>query len=208
MVFVFRWGMVLFSLAWSLVILPAEGLRIQYAGMRTALRAGDPVKPAVLDAAIADYKKLADFGVCMPGVREQLASFLSIRATVHAGPDSLARTGADLEQADQILRDMLGCSPFESNQWLSLAMLDVRRNGIRDKSFEYLKLSYLTSPREGWVVERRLTFAASMAPLIPEFLKPNIIGDIDEMKRMLGIKTRFLKRLNLESMDELEKLFS
>jgi hypothetical protein len=202
MIFVFRWGIAVVSLAWVSTVLPAEALRVQYEGMRKTLRAGGTVEPAILNKAISDYKKIADLGICMPGLRENLASFLSLRADTHTGSDSFERASTDLERADHFLRDMLSCSPFESNQWLSLAMIDIKRNGIRKKAFEFLKLSYLTSPREGWVIERRLTFVAGMAPLVPEFLKPHVLGDIQEMRRMGGIKRRFLKRLNIKSLDE------
>ena len=207
MIFLFRWGLVVFSILWSLMILPAEAVRILYADVRETISAGKPVELVDLDSAISSYQKAASLGICIPGVREQLASFLSIRSANHTGLDALEQTAVDLDQANKALRIMLTCSPFESNQWLSLAMLDVKRNGVRDKAFAFLNLSYLTGPREAWIVERRLTFAAGVAPLVPANLKTQIRNDINELRRMGGAKNRFLKRLNLKSIDELERLF-
>lgn len=209
MIFLFRWLLVVVGVSWSLAELPAEAERILYADMRANISAGKPVARDELDKAITSYEKVASLGICMPGVREQLASFLSLRSGTHTGPEALAKTASDLDRADKTLRVMLRCSPFESNQWLSLAMLDVKRNGIRSQTLAFLNLSYLTGPREAWIIERRLTFAAGIAPLVPADMKPQLHNDIGELRRSrrAGVKKRFLKRLNLSSFDELERLF-
>ncbi len=207
MILFFRWSLIVFSILWSLMVLPAEAVRVLYADIRGDIATGKPVERADLDSAIAAYQKVASLKFCMPGVREQLASFLSIRPAMYTGADALVKVAADLDLADKTLRVMLTCSPFESNQWLSLAMLDVRRNGVRDRVFKFLNLSYLTGPREAWILERRLTFAAGIAPLIPAELKTQIQADIDELRRMGSTRKRFLERLRLKSMDELELLF-
>lgn len=204
----FRWGLVLISILWSLIVLPTEIMRIVHADVRQSVANEEPIERAGLDNAIASYGKLASFGICMPGVREQLSFLLSIRSTSHNGLDALKKTDDDLDRANQALQDMLACSPFESNQWLSLAMLDVERNGVRDKAFTFLELSYLTAPREGWIVERRLTFVANIAQFVPQKLRAQIHNDIFEMRRMGPIRRSFLKRINLKSLDDLERLFS
>ncbi len=208
MIFLFRWGFVTFSILWTLMVLPAEAVRLLYAETREAIAMGKPVGGSDLDSAISSYEKIASLGICMPGVREQLASFLSIRSVSHGGTQALEKTAADLDHADMVLRQMLACSPFESNQWLSLMMLDVKRNGVRDKVFAFLELSYLTGPREAWIIERRLTFIAGIAPLVPEKLKPQILSDIGELRRMGGARKRFLRRLEFKAMDQFEQQFT
>ncbi len=207
MIFLFRWGLAVFSIVWALLVLPAEAVRVLYAGTRENITSGKRVERSDLDSAITVYQKTLLPGICMPGVREQLASFLSIRSATRTGPGAMRKIAEDLDLADKILRKMLACSPYESNQWLSLAMLDVKRNGIRDNVFAFLKMSYMTGPRAVWIIERRLTFAAGIAPLVPAGMKMQITNDINELRRISGVKKRFMKRLGLKSMNELEQLF-
>lgn len=209
MIFLFRWGFICFAILWSMAVLPAEVLRVSYAEFRETLSSGRAVDQGELNAAIVSYEKVASMSLCMPGVREQLAFFLSKRSATYSGIDAMDKMSDDLNKSDEILRDMLACSPFESNQWLSMAMLENGRIGINDKIFTSLNLSYLTAPREGWIIERRLTFAASISPFLPASLGEQIRSDVETMRHqtMGQFKHRFLTRLNLKTLDEFELLF-
>ncbi len=207
MIVMFRLGLVGFSVLWSLMVLPVEAVRLMYSDTQKTIATGRTDKNTGFDKAISAYTAISDLGVCMPGIREQLAFLLVNRAKNNSGPLIVSQIDSDLNQADQVLRGLLACSPFESNQWLSLASLDVKRNGIRDQAFGFLKLSYLTAPREGWIIERRLTFAVSVAAFLPDALKVQIQRDISEMEKMPGMKRRLLKRLNLQSLTELKLFF-
>ena len=78
---------------------------------------------------------------------------------------------------------------------------------IVDNNFLFLNLSYLTGPRERWIVERRMTFAVSIAPVIPQSLLPMVRNDIDEIRCVKSLKLRFLGRMEIETIDDLDGLF-
>ena len=206
-IFLCRWGLVIFSMIWSLSVLPAEYTRIHYADFNERIAEGEQIELAEFSDAIDVHSTISSLGFCMPGVREQLAFLLSRRSDLHLGDDALEQTGSDLDRADNALRKVLACSPYESNQWLTLAMLDITRKGVVDNNFLFLNLSYLTGPRERWIVERRMTFAVGIAPIIPASLLPLVRKDIAEIRSVESLKKRFLERMGIETIDDLEGLF-
>ncbi|MGH1352214.1 MAG: hypothetical protein ACRBBN_15600 [Methyloligellaceae bacterium] len=59
---------------------------------------------------------------------------------------------------DQIVT-ALTHSPASSNLWYLLSETRVRLAPHDHRIFDYLKMSYMTGPREGWIASRRLAFA-------------------------------------------------
>jgi hypothetical protein len=118
-----------FRFFWSILVIPAESVRYAHFDVTGAIANGRRVKPADLDAAVDAYKLIGSAGICMPGIREQLANLLFRRGTTYRQLNEVDEAVADLEQADTIVRSLLACSPFESNQWLSLAIIDAKRRG-------------------------------------------------------------------------------
>ena len=167
----FRWPLIVIGFFWSILVVPAESVRYAHSDVTEAIANGRRVKPADLDAAVDAYKFIDSTGICMPGIREQLANLLFLRGTAYRQLNEVDEAVGDMEQADAIVRSLLACSPFESNQWLSLAIIDAKRRGVGGKTFAFLNMSYLTGPREGWIIHRRVEFIATMAPFLPESIR-------------------------------------
>lgn len=180
----FRWSLIVFGFFWSILVIPAESVRYAHFDVTEAIANGRRVKPADLDAAVDAYKLIGSAGICMPGIREQLANLLFRRGTTYRQLNEVDEAVADLEQADTTVRSLLACSPFESNQWLSLAIIDAKRRGGGDKTFAILNMSYLTGPREGWIIHRRMEFIATIVPFLPDSIRRHHKNDQRVLRRV------------------------
>jgi hypothetical protein len=94
---------------------------------------------------------------------------LDALATVGATEVALAIAAADPIRTDRAaegteiaIRKSLQCSPLDGGMWLRLATLDVLRRGPSPRTAEFIKLSYLTAPNEGWVVRSRVDLSSRL----------------------------------------------
>lgn len=96
-----------------------------------------------------------------------------------------ARTTIDgeLSTLEEAVRRSLACSPADPFLWMVLAWVEGSREGFKLDQLQYLRMSYLLGPNEGWIAVRRNRLALS----IYERLPPDL-GDAAtaEFARMLG----------------------
>ncbi len=203
-----RVALVTAGIAWAVILLPVDVIWRWHEPTRVALADGQLIKRPARDHLIAAYSNVANYNVCFPGYREQLAAFLVHRA---AGYRRLAETDQaieDLRRAKKWLAAMLSCSPLESNQWLSFAITEGLLNGWGRRSFEALRLSFLTDSRALWVVRRRLAVGKAIAPLLNAELRGHFRGDVHVIEKLdVGQQKAELKQLKIESINSLKELF-
>ena len=88
-------------------------------------------------------------------------------ATAFSSADLAASTAAEstltgLRHVEENIRAQLRCSPSDGNAWLLLAVIS-HQAGNAEPEVPYVRLSQSNSPREGWIVERRIDFICSTA---------------------------------------------
>jgi hypothetical protein len=71
-------------------------------------------------------------------------------------------TQARLKHVEDNIRAQLRCSPADGNAWLLLALISHQQDNT-EPEVSYARLSQSNSPREGWIVERRIDFVCSAA---------------------------------------------
>ncbi len=88
---------------------------------------------------------------------------------------------AALARARDNLKNALKTAPADANLWYLLAEIRVRLNGADTKTVDFLRLSYLTGPREGWVARRRLGLSLRLLPLLPEEIRKMLRREIQAL---------------------------
>lgn len=157
----------------SLIIAGAGIVRteLHLFGMRSVMRdvkaSASPVAAQELSDAIADIEST---GAKSDELRRDALSLklrLNNLALEHA-PGAEARE-ALLRSAELAARAVAARAPASGQAWCALADLATVRGGFSSEAEDFLKLCFLTAPREAWLVESRLRLAMVLWPrLSPE----------------------------------------
>jgi hypothetical protein len=78
--------------------------------------------------------------------------------------------------ADSV-RGSLSCAPADPFLWFILYWLENARSGFDHKHLEYLRLSYMLGPNEGWIGAKRNRFALAVFEHLPPDLADMAIGE-------------------------------
>ena len=111
---------------------------------------------------------------------------------------------AALSRAQANLRKALKRAPGEANLWYLLAEARARSRGVDKKTVEYLRLSYLIGPREGWVAHRRLKFSLLLWPLLPKDTRAMVYREIRSLWSK-HVYRRELARIYLQASESGQK---
>jgi hypothetical protein len=65
-----------------------------------------------------------------------------------------------LKRIEESIQAQLRCSPADGNAWLLLAYIS-HQVGKPEAEIQYARLSQSNSPREGWIIERRIDLICS-----------------------------------------------
>jgi hypothetical protein len=118
-----------------------------------------PLIPAVESAERADF--------CRP---EELrgAAIVRLRLAEEAVNKGVrAMTDRRLDSMRDTARRSLSCSPADPFLWMVLTWAEGVQEGFRPSQLQYLRLSYLLGPNEGWIAARRNGLALSMHEDLP-----------------------------------------
>ncbi len=100
----------------------------------------------------------------MPGNRKYAEGRISLSLGIYehyvtTGEGNSRKARRLLASIDDQIVTALSSSPANSNLWYLLSETRVRLAPDDERIFDYLKMSYMTGPREGWIASRRLAFA-------------------------------------------------
>lgn len=75
------------------------------------------------------------------------------------------------------VRRALACSPANPFFWVLLYWSKIQRNGFDAQDVNYLKLSYVTGPNEGWVALRRNPLALAIFDYLPSSMRGMVTSE-------------------------------
>ncbi len=157
---IFSVGVFLISLS-----LPLFFAEMAVGQSRYALKGLQPVKystsPEVLKQAVTDMNSAV---LWMPRNRKYSEGRISLTLGIYEhyvtiGEGHSRKARRLLASIDDQIVAALTHSPASSNLWYLLSETRVRLAPHDNRIFDYLKMSYMTGPREGWIASRRLAFA-------------------------------------------------
>jgi hypothetical protein len=71
----------------------------------------------------------------------------------------------------------LSCSPTEPFLWFMQYWLEASENGFSDKALQYLRMSYVLGPNEGWISAKRNGFSLAIYDQLPEDIAAQVVPE-------------------------------
>jgi hypothetical protein len=162
------WGGTLFPLFWSQDSLEQ---------VSRSILAGVSYQQTVLDdlAAVADR-----VDAWSPGSPAALRASAIIRLRIAESAITLGqRTAidADFDRLRHAIERSLTAAPTDGFLWVALYWLSNVQNGFRPEHLKLLRMSYLMSPREGWVALKRNRLSLAVFSALPSDLRDRAIDE-------------------------------
>jgi hypothetical protein len=162
---------------WGAAVLPLSWLASPVDQAAADIIKGELFRRAALDAPAARAEALASLPFCYPSaVRSRAVIRLRFAEDAFAA-GNLQGIDAELSSADQSIRQSLGCAPADPYLWLALFWVESTQNGFRPSYFEYLRLSYLLGPHEGWIALKRNRVAFAIFEQLPEEMRARALDE-------------------------------
>lgn len=163
--------------AWVFVVVPVFWRQSPVENTAKHIIAEDSFKPEALTSIKSTY---SDLGTLQAG----RASVLSAAAVINLRLLEQAIALSDLKnldglmlETDRMIRQSLADAPADPFLWAVLFWLENTRNGFNLARLDYLKMSYLVGPNEGWIgVKRNRLSLAIYSSLTPD-LAENAVSE-------------------------------
>ena len=140
--------------------------------------------PRVLSGQSFDVKLLEGILPPAPTLDGCQASLASAAAIVHLSLFALATASADRQLISERTRSLregirraLGCAPTQPFLWFILYWLEATENGLNEKALQYLRMSYLLGPNEGWISAKRNGFALAIYDQLPADVAARVVTE-------------------------------
>jgi hypothetical protein len=169
------------AVAWGLYALPIFARQASIERVATHVIGGDPFRPEVLAATMAQVEAAEQAEQCRPAALRN-AAIIRTRFAEQAIVDG-EDIDANLSALQTSVRRSLACSPTDPFLWVVLYWVECTERGFQPNYVEFLRLSYRLGPNEGWIGLRRngLTLAifGRLPPDIAEMAIKEFAGLLD-----------------------------
>jgi hypothetical protein len=140
------------------------------------------IAPRVMSGHSFDAKLLE--GVLPPASDTCQASLTNAAAIVHLRLYELAVARVERELISERTRSLreamrrsLSCSPTMPFHWFLLYWLEAAENGLNEKAFQYLRMSYVLGPNEGWISAKRNGFSLAIYDQLPADVAARVVAE-------------------------------
>jgi hypothetical protein len=160
------------AIIWGISVLPSVSRYLVIEDIAVHIAAGAPFKTKDLEKLKPILSAAEQEGMCNPAALRAAAIMdLHLFELAVADSDEEAIDSA-IKSLPVAIRRSLSCSPTDSFLWLVLYWVEVNRNGYQPRDLEFLRMSYLLGPNEGWIALKRNRLAlAIFDQLLPEMAK-------------------------------------
>jgi hypothetical protein len=170
------------AIVWAVFVLPIFWQQAAPHSVATKLLNNDSFKLQSLLYEAQQAEKIAQRPFCVPTALRSLAvlrTFVLNRAI--ANSDRVLTTASFVPLVNAV-RETLICAPADSFMWLTLFWLDSGKYGLDAKNTDYLRLSYVFGPNEGWIAWWR----TRLAFLLFDRLPPDLTGEaVDDFVKLV-----------------------
>jgi hypothetical protein len=127
----------------------------------------DLFQPGALLPLLPGVEAAEQMAYCRPRALRS-AAFVRLRLAEDAITAGRRQNIDDqLSSLQDSVRRSLACLPADAFLWTVLAWVEGAREGFRSDQLQYLRMSYLLGPNEGWIAVRRNRFALSIYEQLP-----------------------------------------
>jgi hypothetical protein len=130
------------------------------------------------------------------------ASLLNAAAIVRLRLFESAISNAERKLVSDTMRSLreavgraLSCSPTQPFLWFLQYWLEVNENGFSNKALQYLRMSYLLGPNEGWISAKRNGFSLAIYDQLPEDIAAEVIPEFVSLVRS-GLHSQAVSNLS------------
>ncbi|MGB9187096.1 MAG: hypothetical protein WCB34_03760 [Methylovirgula sp.] len=162
------WGLTTFPIFWSESTIDKIGGRIA---------SGEPFKRESLLALRPQLDALEHRAWPTPESLHNVALIELRLAELELGSGSPIAGNAQFERAQIAIESALRAVPSDGFMWFALFWLTKTRDGYRQESLPYLRMSYRVAPHEGWIAVRRNRVAVSILSILPADLAETVITE-------------------------------
>jgi len=181
-----QWGLTLsvaaLGLVWAILVLPTSEAADQFGYLGSQLLRSENFSSTTFSQQLADIaaQSLSD---CDTHSQTALA-LMEMRLT-----EAALRSGK-IDQFDQLSRSLearsrrvLSCAPRESFIWLLAFSLETLHGRLTEQTFNFLAMSYETSPNEGWIAIRRNFVGMPLLLNMPTPLRDSFLNEFGQLIR-------------------------
>ena len=167
--------------AWGWTVLPVFMHRYNIQRIAPQVISGQSFDTDLLESMLPPALNSA--GACQASLLNA-AAIVRLRllesATAHGERKLVSESMRSLREA---VGSALRCSPTQPFMWFLQYWLEVSENGFSNKALEYLRMSYVLGPNEGWISAKRNGFSLAIYDQLPEDIAARVIPEFVSLVR-------------------------
>jgi hypothetical protein len=132
----------------------------------TRIAAGESFKSEAVVKQRPSLDRIEASALCQPGALRS-AAIVRLRMADLVLSSGRDRTDENIQSLGNVVHASLSCSPADSYLWLALYWISNGENSNQLHSLDYLRMSYLTGPNEGWIGLKRNRLAFERFDQLP-----------------------------------------
>jgi hypothetical protein len=181
--------------AWGWTVLPIFMQRYNVQRIAPQVINGQSFDTTLLESILPPPAALKSADACQASLLNA-AAIVRLRlfesATAHAERKLLSETMQSLREA---VRSALTCSPTQPFPWFLQYWLEVSENGFSDIAVQYLRMSYVLGPNEGWISAKRNGFSLAIYDQLPKDIAAQVVPEFVSLVRS-GFYTEAVSNLS------------
>jgi hypothetical protein len=160
---------------WGIIDLPVSWRVSSTEHIAERIIAGDQYRTEFIARQISSAKKVGTLGYCRP-IEVRSAAIIELRS-VEMTVSPSDNSGERLNALSELVTNALFCEPADSFMWLALYRVENAKNRFSQVSLQYLRMSYLLGPNEGWIALRRNRIAFAAFNQLPSDIAKEAINE-------------------------------
>lgn len=171
------------SVVWAFFVFPIFWQQSPIEAVARHVISGAVFKGDVVAPIQANFSELEQDKWARPAVLSSVAvvDLSALELAISKGDrDNLDRL---MKETHEVIRKSLVSSPADPFLWTVLFWLENTRGGFKRLNLQYLNMSYVLGPNEGWVAVKRNRFALVLYPSLPKDMEEDTVR---EFSRLVG----------------------
>jgi hypothetical protein len=170
------------GVTWTVPDLAANAISDEFSDLDARLLRFEAVRPSSATRLLQNAEDQA-LSPCDTRVQNALLLLEMPLAEVALRSGTTQDFDRHLNAIESRSRQMLSCAPRDSFAWLLLFGIEIEHGNLSTDAFDLLKMSYDTSPNEGWLGVRRMAVAIPVVQAAPEPLQQTILAEFERLIR-------------------------
>jgi hypothetical protein len=170
-------GLATLAITWAIFVVPVFWRQFPVETIARRIIAEDSFNAESLASVKSSYSDLSRLEGGRPSVLSAAAA-IDLRLLEQAiARSDLRNLDSLMNETERAIQQSLASSPADPFLWTVLFWLENSRNGFSAAHLDYLRMSYLVGPNEGWVGIKRNRFALAIFPSLTPWLAEKAVKE-------------------------------